>query len=108
MRNALYVASGAALLAMICSAFCAFAWWKASATATRLRSMSSALAELHEIRDYLQKLDAWSKRINSRLAMQNRRGSDPDLQPSEMSPATSKDRLRRIAGIVPGQPAPHR
>jgi len=108
MRNALYVASAAALLATICCAFCAFAWWKVSATATRLRSMSSTLAELHEIRDYLQKLDAWSKRINSRLAMQNRREMAPEEHPAEMSQVTSKDQLRRIAGIVPGRPAPHR
>jgi Flp pilus assembly protein TadB len=108
MRSALYVASGAALLATICCAFCAFAWWKVSATATRMRSMSSALAELHEIRDYLQKLDAWSKRINSRLAMQSRRESIPDEHARETSQVTSKDTLRRIAGIVPGRPAPHR
>ena len=109
MKNALYVASGAALLAVICSAFCAFAWWKASGMVTKLRSMSSTLAELHEIRDYLAKLDAWSKRLNSRLAMQERRES---REPPEMSPATdpvaAKDELRRRSGLVAGKPAPHR
>jgi hypothetical protein len=105
MRSALYVASAVALLATICCAFCAFAWWKVSATATSLRSMSSTLAELHEIRDYLQKIDAWSKRINSRLVMQERRESPMN---QGISGVTDKAELRRLAGIVPGRPAPHR
>jgi len=109
MNFAPYVASAAALLAVICCAFSAFALWKASDMVTKLRSTNSMLGELHEIRDYLQKIDAWSKRINSRLTMQDRRES---RETSEMSPATdpvtAKDQLRRIAGIVPGRPAPHR
>jgi hypothetical protein len=74
--------------------------------ATRLRSMNSTLGELHEIRDYLQKIDAWSKRINSRLVMQNRRNEAEN--PAPMSPETDKEALRRRAGIVAGRPAPHR
>jgi hypothetical protein len=109
MRNALYVASGAALLAMICSVFCAFAWWKASATATRLRSMSSTLGELAEIRDYLTKIDHWSKRINSRLVMAERR--DAVKHPGDAPQLTSKEQLRQRAmqqgSLIPGQPTRH-
>jgi hypothetical protein len=106
MSNAPYVALGAALLAMICCVFCAFAWWKASGMVTRLRSMSSMQGELVEIRDYLVKLDAWSKRLNSRLVMQDRRQA-----PTPMSPMTSgdlKQQLRERVGLVAGKPAPHR
>jgi len=109
MSSAPYVASGAALLGLICSAFSAFALWKVSAMVTRLRSMSSMQGELHEIRDYMAKLDAWSKRINSRLTMQERRES---REPPEMSqatdPVTAKEELRRRSGLVAGRPAPHR
>jgi len=107
MNNALYVASGAALLALICSAFCAFAWWKASGMVTRLRSMNSMLGELHEIRDYLAKIDAWSKRLNSRLTMQERRSEPPEMSQG-IDPVTAKDELRRRSGLVAGRPAPHR
>lgn len=110
MRTALFVASGAALLGLMCSVFCAFAWWKVSATATKLRSMSSTLGELHEMRDYLQKIDAWSKRINSRLVMAERREAGKTEQ-DELPLANgklSKAQLRRLAGIMPGQYPKHR
>jgi hypothetical protein len=74
--------------------------------ATKQRSMSYMQGELHEIRDYLQKIDAWSKRINARLVMQNRRSEAES--PPPMSPETDKEALRRRAGIVPGRPTPHR
>ena len=109
MSSALYVASGAALLGLICSAFSAFALWKVTGMVTKLRSMNSMQGELHEIRDYMAKLDAWSKRINSRLTMQERRES---REPPEMSqttdPVTAKEELRRRSGLVAGRPAPHR
>jgi len=106
MNSAPYVASGAALLALICCAFSAFALWKASGMVTKLRSMNSTLAELHEIRDYLAKIDAWSKRINSRLTMQDRRES-PQMS-TATDPVTAKEELRRRSGLVAGKPAPHR
>jgi hypothetical protein len=108
MSSALYVASGAALLGLICSAFCAFAWWKASAMVTKLHSMNSMLGELHEIRDYLAKIDAWSKRINSRLTMQDRRESREPEMSQATDPVTAKEELRRRSGLVAGRPAPHR
>jgi len=108
MNSAPYVASGAALLALICCAFSAFALWKASGMVTKLRSMNSTLAELHEIRDYLAKIDAWSKRINSRLTMQERRESREPEMSQATDPITAKEELRRRSGLVAGRPAPHR
>jgi hypothetical protein len=106
MSNVPFAVSAAALLGLICSAFCAFALWKVSGMVTRLRSMNSMQGELLEIRDYLTKLDAWSKRINSRLVMQDRR-----VSPTPMSPMTNgdlKQQLRERVGLVAGKPAPHR
>jgi len=108
MNFAPYVASAAALLAVICCAFSAFALWKASDMVTKLRSTNSMLGELHEIRDYLQKIDAWSKRINSRLTMQDRRGSPEQPMSQTTDPVAAKEELRRRSGLVAGRPAPHR
>jgi len=100
-------AIAAATVAGVLSALCVVAWLKVSREVRRLRSLSSALAELHEIRDYMAKLDAWSKRLNSRLVMQER-NRQPTSEPTPLDPAAGKDQLRRMAGIVPGRPAPHR
>lgn len=113
MRIAPYVVVAAGLLAVMCCVFCAFAWWKVSGMVTKLRSMSSALAELAEIRDYLTKIDAWSKRLNSRLVMQERnrqpaKESAADEPELDLQHTTDKRVLRRALGIVPGRPLPHK
>jgi hypothetical protein len=104
-----------ASVAMIACALSVFAAWRASSSASKLRSMTSLLAELHEIRDYVAKLDRWAKRINAREVMSERRGDGtfngekPTASSKRVSTsaAESKDELRRRAGIVAGRPAPH-
>jgi hypothetical protein len=104
-----------ATVAMIASALSVFAAWRASQWASQLRSMTSLLAELHEIRDYVAKLDRWAKRINAREVMSERRGDGTfnGARPTASSKSAStngpesKDELRRRAGITAGRPAPH-
>jgi outer membrane murein-binding lipoprotein Lpp len=106
----------AVIVAALAAAGSVFAcWWTLRAVA-KISSTSSMLGELHEIRDYLSKIDAWSKRINARLVMEERRdtGTAPaDIQRARsaalpLEPAALKAELRRRAGIVAGQPAAHR
>jgi hypothetical protein len=109
---ALFAASCFALLGAVaaCVLSAVFAR-RASKAASSLRSMTSMHAELLEIRDYLGKLDRWAKRINAREVMNERRDAEPtSVGRSRLSstPASSKDELRRIAGITAGRPAPHR
>jgi biopolymer transport protein ExbB/TolQ len=105
-----------ATVAMIACALSVFAAWRASQWASQLRSMTSLLAELHEIRDYVAKLDKWAKRINLR-EVQRERNEDGTYSVGKpngsskrvsLSAAESKDELRRRAGITAGRPAPHR
>lgn len=70
--------------------------------------MTSLQGELIEIRDYMGKLDAWSKRINSRLAVQNSRDATAPRSSAPVAGESLKDELRRKAGLLPGKPAPHR
>jgi hypothetical protein len=105
-------AAGAAMIACVISVFACSRTLRAAA---KLHSMTSMRGELIEIRDYVSKLDAWAKRINSREVMRERReeersnGATPTRSSRRASGAEiSKDELRRIAGIVPGRPAPHK
>lgn len=101
------VATVVSTLVAVISACCAVVCWRKSLRAARgVRSVISTLEELHEIRDYMAKLDQWSKRINSRLAMSERHASG-EFAPRAAA-AMTKDDLRRAAGIVPGRPVPHR
>lgn len=109
--SAQFVAILSAIMATIACAGSAFAWWKSSELARGMRSTSSALAELLEIRDYMAKLDAWSKRINGRLVNQERRSTESQRQSTDSampSAMLTKDDLRRRAGMIAGKPAPHR
>lgn len=112
-----FAATVGAIMAMIACAGSVFAWWRISGLVRTVRSTISMQGELHEIRDYMAKLDAWSKRINARLVMEERREG---ARTADSSPSTSKDartdllrtsrdkgELRRLAGLVPGRPAPH-
>jgi hypothetical protein len=111
---ALFAAIGAALLATIACAISVFVYSKISKQATSLRSMISLQGELIEIRDFVSKIDAWAKRINSREVMRERHadgkysGAKPTRSSGDASglPET-KDDLRRRAGIIAGRPAPH-
>lgn len=117
MALAASVALGAAVLSLVCCAGSAWAWWSASKEAKKLRSMTSMQGELHEIRDFVSKIDAWAKRINARdvrRAEIEEFGATAGLrartQPATSgpeSPAELKARLRREAGIVPGKPVRH-
>jgi hypothetical protein len=110
-----FVVIAAASVAMIACALSVFAAWRASSLASSLRSTTSLLAELHEIRDYVAKLDKWAKRINAREVMSERRGDGTfnGVRPTgsskraSLSAVESKDELRRRAGIIAGRPAPH-
>lgn len=88
-------------------------WWTSAFSAslaecsTRLsaleqsaRSTSSTLVESAELRDAIEKGNELLKRVNQREIMRQRRASI-DL-------GTSKDDLRRAAGLIAGKPAPHR
>jgi hypothetical protein len=66
------------------------------------------LAELAEIRDYMGKVDAWAKRINSRETMRERRAAERDESSTLAFSGSPKDELRRRAGLVAGKPARHR
>jgi len=71
-------------------------------------SMTSLLSEIHEMRDYVTKLDGWSRRVNQRLTMRERRETQNGQAEAPASSASStKDELRRRAGLVAGKPAPH-
>ncbi|HZM32942.1 MAG TPA: hypothetical protein VFC18_00490 [Burkholderiales bacterium] len=105
----------AATVAMIASALSVIAALRASRSASKLRSMTSLQGELLEIRDYVAKLDAWAKRINAREVMQERNAAAKSSDGKQTASSTrafsngpvSKDELRRVAGIIPGRPAPH-
>lgn len=101
----LFVLIGLAAVAIAACAISVFASWKACAAANRIRGTTSALAELHEIRDYVGKLDAWAKRINAREIRNER--ADPNTGQIASVRTVSKAELRRRVGIVPGRPAPH-
>lgn len=84
------------------------ACWRLLRTVKNSPSAASLLAEMHEVRAYMSKLDAWSKRINSRLAMQERHDrAGTSLTDSAPSASNAKDELRRRAGLIAGQPAKH-
>ena len=107
-------ATAAVICAVIASAACAIsalASWFAWKWAKTVRSTISMQGELAEIRDYLQKMDRWAKRINAREVMAERRAeaSEPAQKRSlrAVSGVTEKDELRRRAGLVAGQPARH-
>jgi hypothetical protein len=92
------------LLSAVFCAICAVVCSKKSrALAADVRFRTSTLEELHAMRDYVAKIDAWSHRINQRLL--KTRG--PEQTPAPNSAPTTKDDLRRRVGIVPGKPAPH-
>ncbi|HEY3498637.1 MAG TPA: hypothetical protein VGK73_28295 [Polyangiaceae bacterium] len=97
--------------AIVATLSCVLAVWsafRASAEAKKLRSTTSTLAELAEIRDYMGKLDAWAKRINARETMRERRAAERAESSTLAFSGNSKDELRRRAGLVAGQPARHR
>lgn len=81
--------------------------------AERLRSTSSVLGEIHELRDYVSKIDAWAKRINAREIMNERRNPTTGQRAPNIAaglptdPFELKRELRRRAGIVPGQAPRH-
>jgi hypothetical protein len=113
MTIAVYAAACLAIFAALSCAAAAWFAWKASRTASNLHSMTSLLGELHEIRDYMGKIDAWAKRINAREVMQERgrksdgtsRSKNEQLPLSD--PVSIKDELRRRAGLIAGQAARH-
>jgi hypothetical protein len=88
----------------VCAALVA---WSA---AKKLRSTTSMQGELREIREYVEKLDHWAKRINARETMRERRAAErvESSTPVSTSNVTDKDELRRRAGLVAGKPARHR
>lgn len=101
------------VVTLIACAVAVFSSYRASSAAKKVRSTISLQGELVEIRDYLSKLDAWAKRINQRDTMRDRRASAREHEESSTpvsgsSNGTSKDELRRRAGLVAGQPARHR
>lgn len=104
------VTAVSALAAVISACFAAVYSKKSAQVAAALRSATSMQGELHEMRDYLGKIEQWSKRINARLAMQERRESSASSTSSSTNLAglTDKAELRRRLGLVPGKPAPHR
>lgn len=103
------VTAASALVAVICACFAGVCWKKSRQAARELRSLTSMQGELHEIRDYVTKIDAWSKRLNARLLRREERDAKADtLSEGELSRMTDKRELRRRLGIVPGQPLPHR
>lgn len=109
MWSAPFVVLISAIVSIAASAIAVWAASRASSAATKLRSTSSTLAELAEIRDYMGKVDAWAKRINARETMRERRAAERDESSTLVSSASStKDELRRRAGLVAGQPARHR
>lgn len=94
---------------LIACALAAFFSYRSSVAAKKVRSMTSLQGELVEIRDYLAKVDAWSKRLNARETMRERRAAERDESSTLASSGpNTKDELRRRAGLVAGQPARHR
>ncbi|HEY3496422.1 MAG TPA: hypothetical protein VGK73_17100 [Polyangiaceae bacterium] len=92
----------------VASVVSVIAAWSASRSAKKLRSTISMQGELHEMRDYLAKLDAWAKRINSRETMKARRAAEREESSTPVSSVSDKDELRRRAGLRAGEPARHR
>jgi Flp pilus assembly protein TadB len=101
-----------ALVAAISCVLAAVFAWRASNSAKKLRSMISLQGELAEIRDYMAKIDAWCKRINSRETMTARRSAEASEREPQRSlrlaSSNDKDELRRRAGLVAGKPVRHR
>ncbi|HEY3498616.1 MAG TPA: hypothetical protein VGK73_28190 [Polyangiaceae bacterium] len=109
MWNAQSVAFASAIVATLSCVLAVWSAFRASAEAKKLRSTTSTLAELAEIRDYMGKVDAWAKRINARETMRERRAAEREESSTLVSgAANSKDELRRRAGLVAGRPARHR
>lgn len=102
-----YAALALTAITLIACAVAVFSSFRALSAAKKVRSMTSLQGELVEIRDYLAKLDAWAKRINSRETMRDRRAAERSESSTPVSGASSKDELRRRAGLVAGQPARH-
>ena len=98
-----------AAISVVACVMAAWSSWRASIAAKKLRSMTSLQGELHEIRDYMGKLDAWAKRINARDTMRERREKELDgsSTPASTLNGTDKNELRRRAGLVAGKPARH-
>lgn len=96
------------LASVVACAIAVVACWRISRTVRAGHLPTSLASELHEIRDYMTKLDSWSKRLNQRLVMQDRRKTDAADDPVAQGSSVSKDQLRRRAGIIAGRPAPHR
>lgn len=105
-----FVGVASALLALLACVTAAFFASKASRVASSLRSMNSLQGELIEIRDHLDKVNRWAKRLNARETMTEHRathGRPPKQSSIDVSGVTDKDELRRRAGLVAGQPARH-
>ena len=102
-----------ALVAVAASVLAVFSAWRVSNLARTVRSTISLQGELHEIRDYVGKIDKWAKRLNSREAVQLSRERAADSANASKQSLTrvsgpeDKDELRRRAGLVAGQPARH-
>lgn len=107
MMSAPFAVAALTAITLIACAVAVFSTSRALSAAKKLRSMSSLHAELVEIRDYMSKLDAWAKRINSRDAMRDRRAAQRDESSTLVSSGNDKDELRRRAGLVAGKPARH-
>lgn len=104
------VAVVSALLALLACVMAAFFASKASRAASNLRSMNSLHGEILEIRDHLDRVNRWAKRINTRESMSEYRathGKQPKPSSVDVSGITDKDELRRRAGLVAGSPARH-
>lgn len=112
--SALSAVTALTVISVVACALTAFFSWRASQLATAIRSTRSLQGELIEIRDYMAKLDAWARRINSRDAMRAHReqkqlsvnGTDGSGD-SPATGATFKEQLRRKAGLRAGMPAAH-
>lgn len=78
--------------------------WRA---AREVRSMHSIQAELVELTDSVNKIAGTVKRISGREAVrehyQRKTQAEPDL-----GTVTDKRELRKLVGITPGKPAPHK
>lgn len=96
------------IFGFVACAVSAIGAWSASRSAKKLRSTISMQGELHEIRDYMAKVDAWAKRINSRDTMTARRAAERGESSTPVSSVSDKDELRRRAGLRAGHPARHR
>lgn len=115
IQTAAIAALASALIAIIACVLCVRCLSRASNWETRLRSTASLHGELVEIRDYMSKVDAWLKRINTREVMNERRKDAggrtlPRGFGDSPGPANEsrKDALRRRAGLTAGRAPLHR